>query len=64
MFSVTLNKVFPARGPVEGFVRSSLGFRCISSPHTDNLSFIGTKLDDEITLTEWLKMRNNRYHCS
>jgi len=33
-----LGQLCPTRGPVEGFVRPSLGFRCgISSRHTDNL---------------------------
>jgi len=43
--------------PNRRFVQPSLGFHCSkSSLHTDNLSFIGTKLDYEITLTEWLKV--------
>jgi len=34
-----------ACGPVEGFVRSSWGFRCgMSNLHTENLYFIGIKL--------------------
>jgi len=34
-----LKQSCPTRGPVEGFVRHSLGFRCSKSiPHNDNLS--------------------------
>jgi len=37
---VALNQLCPTRGPVEGFVRPSLGLRCSKSiPHTDNLSY-------------------------
>jgi len=36
---VNFTQLCPTRGPVEGFVRPSLGFRCSKSiPHTDNLS--------------------------
>jgi len=36
----TLQQLRPARGPVEGFVRLSLGFHCsISILNTDNLSY-------------------------
>jgi len=36
-----LNQLCPTRGPVEGFVRPSLGVRCSKSIlHTDNLSLI------------------------
>jgi len=37
--SPALEQLCPTRGPVEGFVRPGLGFRCsVSSLHTDNLS--------------------------
>jgi len=40
-----------------------LGFHCsISSLHTDNLSFIGTKRAYKTTLTEWSKVSNSHYH--
>jgi len=51
-----IEQLCPTGGPVEGFVRPSLGFRCsISSLHTDSLSIIGTKLAHEITKSHLLK---------
>jgi len=39
--NISLDQLCPARGPVEGFVRPSLGFSCNESIlHTDNQSFI------------------------
>jgi len=36
---VSVDQLCPNRGPVEGFVRPSLGFRCsISGLHTENMS--------------------------
>jgi len=37
---MSIEQLCPTRGPVEGFVRPSLGFRCSKSiPDIDNLSF-------------------------
>jgi len=59
-----LDQLCPTRGRVDVFFRPSLGFCCnVSRLHTDNLS-IGTKRVYKMTLTEWLKVPNSRYHCS
>jgi len=60
-----MSSPWPTCGLVEGFMQPSLGCGCsMSSLHTYNLSFIGTKLPFQITLMEWLKMSNSYYHCS
>jgi len=38
--NLVLDQLCPTHGPLEGFVRPSLGFLCgVSCPHTDNLSW-------------------------